>query len=225
MAESVPVSVVIPVRNGAALIGHALQSIVRQSWRPREIIVVDGDSKDDSESVVRSFENTLFLREPSAGAGEGRNIGARLASMPFLAFLDADDLWPEERTELLLRRLYDRNGLDIVTGKMQQFRTGPAESIVPLAGPQASRLPSVALLRRETFWRIGPFSSEWRVGETVEWWSRAMDAGVTHECVEETVLLRRVHDANLGKTTEAPMRDYLKMLHTVVNRRRDSGLV
>ena len=148
MTKDVPVSVVIPVRNGAALIGEALRSVADQTWRPREIIVIDGDSGDDSEAVVRDFKNVIFLREPKAGPGEARNIGVRHARMPFLAFLDADDLWPETRTEQLLGRLLEESGTDIVTGKMQQFYSGPSGAILPLAAPVATFLPSVAVLRR-----------------------------------------------------------------------------
>ena len=170
MSRTVPVSVVIPVLNGAALLGDALRSIDRQSWRPQEIIVVDGGSQDDSGAVARQFENTVFHTHPQPNAAEKRNVGARLATMPHIAFLDADDLWPAARIEKQLSRLLNDPAIELVNGSMQQFRAGPCGEIVLLSAPEPSHLPSVALMRRDLFWKVGPFSPQWKVGETIEWW-------------------------------------------------------
>ena len=219
----VPVSVIVPVRDGAALLRDALRSVEQQSWRPRQIVVVDGNSTDESAAVAAGFANTVFLHNPQAVAAEGRNIGAAEASEPCIAFLDADDLWPERRIELQLARLLQDPALDLVTGSMQQFRGGPDGEIVPQGPPTPSQLPSVALMRRAAFWRVGPFSTRWPVGETVEWCSRAVDLGLAVAAIPETVLLRRLHERNAGRTAAAPMKAYLEMLHSVVQRRRAAG--
>ena len=218
----VPVTVIIPVRNGAALIGEALQSVEKQSWRPQEIIIIDGDSSDDSEAVARNFENILFLRHPEANAAEGRNMAVARASHPYIAFLDADDLWPEQRVELQLKRLLGNEELEIVTGRMQQFRVGPSREIILQGGPVAGQLPTVALMRRTAFWRVGEFSPQWNIGAFVEWCARANEAGVKREAISDTVLLRRLHENNLGRTVEAPMQ-YLNVVHHVLQRRRATG--
>jgi glycosyltransferase involved in cell wall biosynthesis len=221
----VPVSVIVPVRNGAAFLGAALRSVEKQTWRPREIIVADGGSTDDSKAIAEGFENTIVLRNPKVVAAEGRNIGAEKASQPFLAFLDADDLWPERRIELQLTRLLEVGELDLVTGTMQQFRMSPAGEIIPQGKPMASQLPSVALMRRAAFWRVGPFSSQWKVGETVEWCTRATDAGLRREAIPETVLMRRLHLKNVGQNVEKPMQSYLDIVRNVLQRRRAAGRI
>ena len=127
-ADLVPVSVIVPVRNGAALIGDALRSVAAQTWRPREIIVVDGESSDESAAVAAAFANTTVLSNPRIVAAEGRNIGAAQASQPYIAFLDADDLWPATRIERQLARLLQAPTLDLVTGRLQQFAMGPRAS-------------------------------------------------------------------------------------------------
>jgi glycosyltransferase involved in cell wall biosynthesis len=217
------VSVIVPVYNGANLIADALRSAHGQTFQPKEVIVVDDGSTDGTEAIVRRFETTTFLRQPRQGAAEARNTGARLATGSYLAFLDADDLWPETRLAQQVHALMDAPNLDFVSGSMVQFKPSAAGQIVPLSPPTPSRLPSVLLIRREAFWKVGAFSSQWEVGETIEWWSRAIDAGLRGDALPEVALFRRVHAHNLGKTAIAPTQSYLRMLHAVVNRRRDSN--
>ena len=226
--ETVPVSVIIPVLDGSALIGETLASIARQSWMPAEVFVVDGGSTHDSATVVQAFAQqpgvppTRYMTHADPGAASKRNCAAAMATGDYLAFLDADDLWPDDRTEVLLGALLGDHALDCATGAMQQFRADGSRSgeFIYLGSPVATRLPSAALIRRKSFERIGEFDARLRVGETIEWWSRAMDAGFRCVPVEATVLLRRVHAGNLGKRRPDPGRDYLDMLRGVLERRR-----
>ncbi len=224
----VSVSVVIPVLNGSGLIGEALASVARQSCMPSEVIVVDGGSTDDSASVVQRFAaqpgapHTRFVEHADPGAAGKRNAGAHLATGNYLAFLDADDVWPDDRTERLLRTLLDDPMLDCVSGNIQQFRADlRAEGLRRMLGaPAATRLPSAALMKRTSFESAGNFDTVLRRGETIEWWSRATDSGFRTAVIDATVLLRRVHEGNLGRTQPDPGREYLGMLHRVLERRR-----
>ena len=223
--KSVDVSVVIPVRNSAELLEGALNSVMSQTWCPREVIVVDDHSTEDIEKVTGRFPGVIYLANQLTGVAEARNAGAGRATMPYLAFLDADDIWPETRIERQLTYLKNNPSVDLVSGCMSQFRLDPAGETIPLSSPVPTRLPSVALLRRDAFLKIGPFNSHWDVGETLEWWSRALDSGLSCGTVPDTVLMRRVHARNLGKMVEKPATAYLQMLHSVVDRRRKSGLL
>lgn len=222
MRAEAPVSVVIPVYNSGRLIAEALRSVSAQTSPPAEIIVADDGSTDDTVSVVLTFERVDLLRLPHQGAAEARNAGARRASKDYLAFLDADDLWPASRLERQVAALQENPDLDFVAGSMVSFRTGDGGAVERVSEPVPSRLPSVLLIRREAFWKVGAFSARWEVGETIEWWSRAVDAGLRGMTLPDTVLLRREHAANLGRTAQAPFRSYLHMLHSVVSRRRAS---
>jgi glycosyltransferase involved in cell wall biosynthesis len=155
-----PVSVVIPVHNGQAVIGEALRSIFDQTCRPQEVIVIDDGSTDQTEAAVKAFTtNVVFIRQPRQGAAGARNAGALRATCRYLAFLVADDLWPEERLERQLPPLMENPELNFVSGTTVQFKRRSSGAIVPLSTPAASRLPSVLLMRREAFWKVGAFSS------------------------------------------------------------------
>ena len=88
------VSVIIPTYNRAHLIGRAITSVLHQSFKDFEIIVIDDGSTDDTRAVVMSFEDdrVVYERLPAnKGVHEARNRGMELATGEYLAFLDSDD--------------------------------------------------------------------------------------------------------------------------------------
>jgi len=87
-----PVTVVIPAFNSAAFLGAALESVHAQTRRPAEVIVVDNGSSDASAWIAQEAgARVLRLERPAVSAA--RNAGIRATSQPWIAFLDADDLW------------------------------------------------------------------------------------------------------------------------------------
>ena len=224
MSATAPITVVIPVRDGAMLLREALRSVLGQSVVPSEVIGVDDHSGDDPGAAVAEFPPATLLRSPGFGAAAARNHGAAHAAQPWLAFLDADDLWPPERCARQMEFVQASPGIDLVAGAAMQFRVDANGAFEPLGEAGATRLPTACLVRREAFLRVGGFSAEFRLGETIEWWSRAVDAGLACASIPDTVLWRRVHESNLGRTTAQPGKAYLDMLHAVLQRRRGSGL-
>ena len=93
------VSVVIPVYNGERFLAQAIESVLGQTWREVEVIVVDDGSSDHSGEIARRFAPVRCLRQDNAGQAAARNRGAAAATGRFLAFLDADDLWLADKLE------------------------------------------------------------------------------------------------------------------------------
>jgi glycosyltransferase involved in cell wall biosynthesis len=215
-----PVSAVMAVRNGARFIGEALQSVRDQSMPPQEIIVIDDGSSDDTAAQVQRIPGVSYVRQEPQGGPSARNHGVRLASMPYLAFLDADDLWHPEKTECQFGILSTDTTLDYVTGQMIQF-TGDARDVLARGLPSApGRLLGMMMIRRDSFRRVGPFAAQLQVGEMLEWWDRAVAAGLRGEATDAVALLRRIHDDNLGRHADPGRKDYLRVLHALVLRRR-----
>jgi len=100
------ISVIIPAFNAEKTIRRALISVENQSLLPKEVIVVDDCSSDQTNEVIREYmeESRLVIRHEiqstNAGAASARNAGWNLASEKYIAFLDADDMWHPKKLEI-----------------------------------------------------------------------------------------------------------------------------
>ncbi|MBT4814580.1 MAG: glycosyltransferase family 2 protein [Lentisphaerae bacterium] len=91
------ISVVIPCYNYAHYLGAAIDSVLAQTWEKCDIIVVDDGSTDSTRDVVACYgERVHYVHQSNAGLPAARNTGIRRSTTPFVAFLDADDLWAPE---------------------------------------------------------------------------------------------------------------------------------
>jgi glycosyltransferase involved in cell wall biosynthesis len=222
------VSVVIPVRDGERYLGDAVASVQAQTVRQVEVIVVDDGSHDATPDVIRELEPAVrAVRQERAGPGAAVNRGVELARGAFLAFLDADDLWLPQKLELQLAALAREPELDLAFGHVRQFHSpdlGGDERAAIACPPEP--LPGLSrgtmLIRRESFRRVGPFSTEWRVGEFVDWYARATECGLAVEVLSDVVMLRRLHAGN--KTLMAPEArvEYARIARAALHRRRRS---
>lgn len=97
------ISVVIPLYNKAQHIAETLSSVLAQSVRPREIIVVDDGSTDGGAHVVRQFESVgvRLITQTNQGVSVARNRGLEEAAGDYVAFIDADDLWLPDHLRVL----------------------------------------------------------------------------------------------------------------------------
>jgi glycosyltransferase involved in cell wall biosynthesis len=94
-------SVIIPLYNKAAYIEKAIQSVLSQTFREFELIVVDDGSTDDSMEVVKNLKSSLtppfggwgVIKQTNQGVSVARNNGVKEAKYDYIAFLDADDWW------------------------------------------------------------------------------------------------------------------------------------
>lgn len=106
------VTVVIPTYNRASLVLRAIESVRRQTYTHVEILVVDDGSSDDTEAIVRAAPDPrirYLAHEHNKGLPAARNTGIRAARGEYVAFIDDDDEWREDKLEKQVRalRVYD----------------------------------------------------------------------------------------------------------------------
>lgn len=103
------ISVVIPLYNKQGSIGSTLDSVLTQSFRDFEIIVVDDGSSDKSVEIVRQYGDPRIklVEKMNGGVSSARNEGIKSASSEYIAFLDGDDLWEPEFLEEISRLIED----------------------------------------------------------------------------------------------------------------------
>ena len=101
MAASPQVSVVIPTYNRAHILGRAIDSVLQQTHRDLELIIVDDGSSDGTAALVRGIEDprVRYVHQQNRGVSAARNRGIAEARAEWLAFLDSDDEWLPQKLE------------------------------------------------------------------------------------------------------------------------------
>ena len=109
VSSYLPVSVIIPCYRCAVTIERAVDSVLNQTQVPEEIILVDDFSDDGSATIsylknlkqkYQKFNIQILSLEKNQGPGSARNEAWKIASQPYIAFLDADDSWYPNKLEL-----------------------------------------------------------------------------------------------------------------------------
>jgi glycosyltransferase involved in cell wall biosynthesis len=219
------VSVIIPCHNDEAYLAEALQSVLDQTLAPDEIVVIDDGSTDHSAEVAQGFGARIRLvSQENQGIGAARNRGVAASSGEIIAFLDADDLWPADSLASRLSRLAGEPRADCVFGLTQQFLSpdlDPETAAGLFCPPEASaaRFAGAMLVRRAVFERVGPFKTDIKVGETIDWVSRLTDDGAPVATVPVLAMRRRIHGGNTVVKERASHGDYLRVLKAGLDRR------
>jgi glycosyltransferase involved in cell wall biosynthesis len=98
------VSVIIPAYNCHQVIHHAIESVLLQTYKDFEIIVVDDGSTDNTaEKVKRYVDKVNYIRQENGGVSKARNTGIGRSNGKYIAFLDSDDRWEKNKLEIQLK--------------------------------------------------------------------------------------------------------------------------
>lgn len=106
------VSIIMPTYNCAKFIGETIKSVIAQTYSNFELIIVDDCSKDNTEDVVNSFDDErikYYKLEKNSGAAVARTTAMNMTKGKYMAFLDSDDLWMENKLERQLKFMKDNN--------------------------------------------------------------------------------------------------------------------
>lgn len=213
--EQLYISVIVPVYNAQAYLAEAISSVQQQTHSVHEIIMIDDGSTDQSLAIAQAFKgNVRVVTQDRQGAAAARNLGVSLAQGNLLAFLDADDRWCLDKIEKQINILRQYPDTDMVFAHLQQFHQQEKREI--LKGTCHGTL----LIWKESYERVGPLATNWKVGEFLDWYARAQDKNLKEKMLDEVMLERRIHDDNLGIREKSSTQDYLKVVKAALDRRR-----
>jgi glycosyltransferase involved in cell wall biosynthesis len=221
------ISVIIGVYNGEPYVREAIESVLAQTYSPVELIVVDDGSEDGTGAVVSSFGHRLrYVQQERGGIGAARNTGVSLAVGDYLAFLDADDRFFVDKLERQMEVFQANPSVELVFGHMTEVVSPDLDDDARalLRAPVHDvpwRTPSLMLVRREAFERVGLFSTTLKVGIGVDWFARAMERGLNASTPSVLVLERRLHAQNNGVRERGSRPQYLHVLKAAIDRRRE----
>ena len=176
------ISVIIPAFNRAHTLPKALDSVLSQTLKPREIIVVDDGSTDETNAVLANYPGLCIISQDNRGVSAARNMGIKKAGGEWLAFLDSDDEWLKEKLEKQwdaiciddklichTEEIWIRNGKRVnPMKKHQKFGGWIYERCLPLCVIS----PSSVMIHRSVFKDVGVFDESLEVCEDYDLWLR-----------------------------------------------------
>ena len=133
------VSIIMPSYNTASFIAESIQSVLAQSYKDWELIIVDDCSSDNTDEVVKPYLSDQRIRylknENNSGAAVSRNRALREAKGKWIAFLDSDDLWMPEKLEKQIRFM-EKNGYCFSYTNYAEIDTEDHRNGITVTGPK-----------------------------------------------------------------------------------------
>lgn len=206
------VSVVIPAFNSAAYIRETINSVLNQSFKDLEVVVVDDGSKDNTGELLKDYHSKVrYILKENGGPASARNLGIKEAKGEFIAFLDADDLWMSDKLEKQLER-FDGEDIGLVFSSVQKMDKDNHDlpdyvNRERFEGHIFEKLfnknfvpTSTVLVRKSCFEEFGVFDEDPELisVEDYDMWLRiASKYKLAH--VDEKLVRYRVHENNISK--------------------------
>ncbi len=215
------VSVVIPTYNRSEKLRRAIKSVLDQSHRNFELIVIDDNSEDDTEEVVEGFGDDRIVyhrNKKNLGGGGARNLGIRESSAEYIAFLDDDDEWLPRKLEKQLKAIKGAPAsyCGVYTG-LTKYRGGKplTQKMIAREGDIFHDLlweniigsTSVILLRKGCVTEVGGFTQGLPASQELDLYLRLAEK-YEFGCVPESLVKYHIHKDNQITS------DYSKKVHS-----------
>jgi len=208
----VSVSIVLPVFNRSQWVCEAVDSVLAQTMRDFELIVVDDGSTDKTPDALGRYGDRIrLLRQQNRGVSAARNRGVRSAGGRWIAFLDSDDLWRAEKlakqTAFLAGRpaaricqteeVWIRNGARVNPGRRHRK---PSGDIFTASLALCLVSPSAVMMEKSLFMETGGFDESLPAAEDYDLWLRISLRHPVYLIDEPLVVKRGGHADQLSKT-------------------------
>ncbi|MEM1120157.1 MAG: glycosyltransferase family A protein [Bacteroidota bacterium] len=219
------VSVIITAFNYEQYIVDAVESVLNQTYRSFELIVVDDGSTDNTRKVLAPYmDHIQYHYQVNQGLSGALNKGITLAKGTFIAFLDADDLWLPHKLSLQVNTFCQQPAIDIVFGHLDFFYSPELSSLErsQLSCPDSPKpgfFKACMILKKSIFKEVGCFEESQVFGEFLHWFQKVKDRKIGYLMLPKVVAKRRIHGKNM---TIVHKKAYHQDLLALVRKRRNS---
>ena len=180
------ISVIIPTYNRAALLSRAIDSVLSQSVKVDEIIVVDDGSTDDTQRVLATYHDRVeSIMIENSGVSHARNVGIKAAKGAWITLLDSDDVWHPQKIELQ-KAYHDSHPTIMISHTEEKWIRNDQEIRQKTTHKKPSGwcfeenlsfckiAPSTIMIAREVFDKVGYFDESLTVCEDYDLWLRIL---------------------------------------------------
>jgi glycosyltransferase involved in cell wall biosynthesis len=240
-SDIAPISVVIPAYNAERFIGDAIRSVHAQTLKPTEIIVIADDCTDRTKHIAAELGATV-LEQKRRNMAAGLNLGISASTQPWIALLDADDVWENDKIALQWKAVEACPAAAIISCGLCTLCNGEVMASSKRALRERwKNLESVAvnehchyfgkvegdflvrfniqtttvLLRRDVFSSLGIFDESLLYGQTLEFFARVL-ARYPLAFVDKPLVYVRVHSANHTRNVDGYWVSYLSIVNRML---------
>ena len=193
----IKVSCVIGVYNGEGYIASAIESIIRQTYKNIDIIIVDDGSTDGTKNIASRYANHIrYIYKENGGHASACNHGIAESDGELIAFLDSDDLWNERKIEKQVNQFIEKPHLYFCTTLLQEFYHPDLNNHVRDELP--GYVTSTLMAKRALFTTKGYFNENMRHSHVTDWFARMRQSNTMGILLSEVLVYRRIHDKNLS---------------------------
>lgn len=218
------VTVIIPTYNSAQYLSAAVESVLQQTFKDFELLIIDDGSKDNTSELAKTFSDKVrYIYQENAGVSEARNHGIKVSKGKYVAFLDADDTWLPTKLEKQIDALRNNSeykfcfsdfvGVNQNLQPIEMKRGRLVDSAIKdllLRGNVVGSICTV-LCERELFDKVGGFDP--KLSQCADWdmWIRI--ATLTDFLfIDEQLVTYRQHDSNMSRNAILLEQDSLSVL-------------
>ncbi len=208
------ISITIPSYNGEKYIAQTIESIQSQNMNT-EILVVDDISTDKTVEIARSMGCKVIINTKHKGQVAGKNTGIKEAKGKYWLTIDQDDILAPGALQVLYDEIEKSPENKIIMAKLKDFCSPDTPEQVSFVKPEPfwGILTGTALFKKEIFDIIGPFREDIITGDVIDLTTRLNKAGIEIKKLDYISCLRRIHNANYGRTNQKDeYKDYAKLL-------------
>ncbi len=234
-AEEPLVSVIIPAFKVASFIAETIASVMTQTFRNHEIIVIN-DGSPDTDALERNMSAfaslVTYIKQSNQGAGAARNAGLRIARGEFVAFLDGDDLWLPDFLEAQLKLIRSDGGFDLVyadainlegsihtrTTNMDMNPSDGPVTMEALISGRCNVVTSSVVARHKAIIDVGLFDEAFPNSQDFDLWLRLAKEGARITYQKTVLVERRIYEGSLASDPIKSFSGEVKVLEKTARR-------
>jgi glycosyltransferase involved in cell wall biosynthesis len=222
-----PISVIMAVYNGEKYLRQALDSILNQTQSISEIIVINDGSTDNTSEILNDYKSNIkVINRENKGPAYSVNEGISISKNDWLCFLDADDLWTNNKLENQYKFSQANPIVKVFLGLSEQFLSDELteeqkSKIALISNPQKGILRSTMLVHRSIFEKTSLFDTTLVFGEFIDWFTKLKEHNIPYLVQDELFHKRRLHPNSLTSNKEH-LSDFAKLIKRKLDREREN---
>lgn len=233
------VSIIIPVYNGEKFIKKSIKSALKQNYKNLEVIVVNDGSTDNTDKIVKKFNNKIkYISKENGGVSSALNLGIKNASGEYISWLSHDDLYKTNKIKVQINYLNKCKQSNVILYSNYAFITENGrvwKKSQKMPYEELEKYPELALLKgyingitllipKEAFEKYGYFNEKLKCTQDYDKWLEFYD-NYKFVCIPKSLVQTRLHSAQTTNTSPFVKIEGNILWHKIINWLSDDRII